>query len=183
MNGGQGPNRRPALVSGGRMPKMNGPGRCPAGSARRLDLSAMPGPFFGFTVSTSGRGWLRPEDDTAPRRLSRFEMGTIVHPVIFHSIPSTRLIQSNPTRLAALGGFKVRDVRCPGFRAGSGQGWRCGSTAGRFSVGSGVALASISHDWGRASFHLGGVLRVCPVQGGKGGGRERLRLVEASPER
>jgi hypothetical protein len=61
------------------MPKMNGPGRCPAGSARRLDLSAMPGPFFGFTVSTSGSGWLRPEDDTGPRRLSRFEMGTIVH--------------------------------------------------------------------------------------------------------
>jgi hypothetical protein len=60
VTGGQGPNRRPALVSGGRLPKMNGPGQCPPGSARRLYRSAVPGPFFGFTVSRSGRSHCGP---------------------------------------------------------------------------------------------------------------------------
>ena len=40
----------------------------------------MPGPFHRFTVSRSGRDSLRENDGTRSNALSRFEMGTVVHP-------------------------------------------------------------------------------------------------------
>ncbi len=56
-----------------------GPGKCATGSARRLDHAVKPGPFHRFTISRSGRVWLRRNDAIGHCRLSRFEMGTIVH--------------------------------------------------------------------------------------------------------
>lgn len=57
----------------------NGPDKWPAGSARRLDRRAKPGPFLRFTVSRSGNDSLRTDDGMGRRGLSRAEMGTIVH--------------------------------------------------------------------------------------------------------
>lgn len=59
----------------------DGPGNRVAGSARRLDHAVKPGPFLRFTVSRSGRVSLRHHDAICHGRLSRFEIGTIVHPV------------------------------------------------------------------------------------------------------
>ncbi len=59
----------------------DGPGNSSAGSARRLDCAVKPGPFHRFTISRSGRVSLRRDNATGHRHLSRFEMGTFVHPV------------------------------------------------------------------------------------------------------
>lgn len=58
---------------------MNGAGKRNAGSGRRLDRSVTSGPVYEFTVSKSGRDSLRNDDGTVHDRLSRAEMGTIVH--------------------------------------------------------------------------------------------------------
>ena len=70
----------PARTGAGTQVK-DGPGNCAAGSARRLDRAVKPGPFHRFTVSRSGRVSLRRDDVIGHCHLSRFEMGTIVHPV------------------------------------------------------------------------------------------------------